>query len=73
MTLTIVNMVLIIEKEGGCGITLINGNPDHSVITIAVKWSITNMLKLHNGCHPVVRKIWGDNYVKHKQEYLYKI
>ena len=53
-------MALSIGKDLGYGTTLIDGNPEVYVIKIVVKWLIT-------------KENWGENYVKHTQDALYKI
>ena len=57
MMLIIANMVLITGKELYYGTILTIGNPDHYVKKTAVKLLKINILKQHNGCHPVVRKV----------------
>ena len=66
MTLTIANMDLITGRELGYGTTLIDGKPEVYVIKIVVKWLITNIVSKS-------KADWGDNYIIHKQEDLYKI
>ena len=73
MTLTLVNVASIIGKERGCGITLINGSPDHYVIKIVVKWFNNKHLETAQRMPSGRKENWGENYVKHKQEDLYKI